>query len=259
MSQPATSPAHNGRARHTSATSADKGLTLWTAMSITIAALFTGTVLATTTGSIGWLYLTCFAIAAIATTAAVRLSGLFLHVASLPILFAIGTVITSWLVAKENLAGNADPFSKTMLLSAAYPLALYFPYLAGITVLTIIIAVWRLHSAKRSYETQLQRLERQRKQAARMDRRNRETTTRVRQISRQPRRHDAKDTHRVPFQELVKDVDKRGERRRASREPSRPNARPRPIRSDEQTARRAKPASVPQKPARRSLDDDLYS
>lgn len=247
---------------------------MWSAFSITVAALLTGLLLSLSSGELGWTFVICFGAAALLTTATVRLSGLFLTVASHPLLFGIFTPITAWLIARSNLSGGADQWSKTMILSALYPLALFFPALAAITVGAIIIAVLRWRSAKSKYQQQLQVFERQRKREAHAERRNRQTATRVRERSRRPRRAEDTEGERIPFSELIKDVNSRADQRRAARNqqrtPKRPNERltPRtPEPGRERMTRRPdveKPApsrgkSPEQKPARRSLSDDLYS
>lgn len=226
---------------------------------------------------LNWLYILCFALGALITTATVRLSGLFITITSQPLLFALFTPLTAWLLSKENLSGGSDPLSKTMLLSAAYPLAVHFPALAAITVATIVIGVWRWRRAKVRYETELAMLERRRRREAHVDRNNRETATRVRQMSR-PRRNEPAGSQRVPFSELIKDVNSRADNRRAQRGSARsaqrsplPRQAPKSDRMPPRSATRVERRHEAEKPtarrgesprqrsARRSLSDDLYS
>ncbi|QGU02435.1 hypothetical protein CKALI_07865 [Corynebacterium kalinowskii] len=243
---------------------------MWTAFSINVAALITGLLLSISFGEINWIFALCFGLAALITTLTVRLSGLFITVASQPFLFGLFVPITAWFIARSNLSGGADQWSKTMILSALYPLAQFFPALAAITAVAIAIAVWRWRGAKKRYLNDLQLLERQRKSEARSERQNRQTATRVRQISRRPRRREDSEGERIPFTELIKDVNSRADQRRAERGQQRPTQRmtPRTPGADrDRSARRPgveKPApsravKPEQKPARRSLSDDLYS
>ncbi|MEJ5997158.1 DUF6542 domain-containing protein [Corynebacterium sp. H130] len=247
MPKPTTSTPRTRRA--VSPTRA-RGLSLGTALSINVAALLTGLLLSVSQGQFNWIFVLCYGLGAIITTLFVRLGGLFLNVATHPILFGLFTPLTAWWIAKSNLSGGADQWSKTMILSALYPLAQYFPHLAIITLVTIVVALVRWRGAKSSYEQQLQMLERQRRRAARSERMNRQTTTRVREMSYRPRRTEDPEAERVPFSELIKDVNSRADRRRADRQSARKVRVEKP----------ARPRENPQeRPARRSFNDDLYS
>ncbi|MEJ6012691.1 DUF6542 domain-containing protein [Corynebacterium sp. H127] len=194
------------------------GLPIWTALSICVAACLTGLLLSISAGELAWPFILCFGLAAIATAVFVRLDNVFNIVAVQPLLFGIFTPITAWIVAKGNISGDSDPWSKTMILSAVYPLAMFFPALAGISLACIAVAWWRINRAKLKYKQDVARLERQRKSAARREQRNRQTVTRVREMNRRPRRSEDSGTQRVPFSQLIKDVDTRAERQRFARE-----------------------------------------
>ncbi|MFV8380575.1 hypothetical protein HW450_02810 [Corynebacterium hindlerae] len=258
------------RVRRSAQSSASRGLSLWTALSLSIACLLTGLLLSLSAGEISWIHLACFGVGAIGTTAFVKHSALYLNVASQPLLFGIITPLTSWLIARSDLAGDSDQFSKTMLLSSIYPLAEQFPALLAITAVTVLMALWRLHTAKKKYQARMAQLQRQRRIAARSERHNRETTTRVRRVASRPRRSELAPEERIPFSDLIKDVDKRSERRRPLRRApltetartDRPTRRNNPAASGVPKTERPAPrrGSRPeQKPAHRSLSDDLYS
>lgn len=228
-------------------------MSAWNALSINVAALITGLLLSWSAGEVSWTFVACFGVAALITTLFVRLNSLYVTVVSLPLLFGIFTPLTAWLVARSSLAGGASQWSKTMILSALYPLAMFFPALAIISVTAIIIAVIRLRIAHVKYRSAVSQLEHQRREAARREKRNQQQVSRVRAMSRRPRRHETPAEERVPFNELIRDIDARAERRRAERS----NRRVDPRNKKSAPAPKAHPSE--RKPSRRSLSDDLYS
>ncbi len=68
-------------------------------------------------GVIGLPYQLIFIIATLGVTLLVEARGLFLTVASIPILFGIFTPLTSWSVSQQGVAANVSPgVSVTMLV-----------------------------------------------------------------------------------------------------------------------------------------------
>lgn len=258
-------PTSTDQTRHAAPHARTRGWSLWTATSVNVAALITGLLLSMSNGELSWTFVCCFGVSALVTTSFVRLGGLFLTVASLPMLYGIFTPATALLIAREGLSDGADPWSKTMILSAIYPLAQFFPPLAAITIVTIVIAVLRWRSANKRYQQDLRILERERKRAAQHERRNSQTTTKVRQMPHRPRGAQP-DTERVPFSELIEDVTERTAQLPVVDDSLPPSPQMKHHASEPSVNRDVhrmgveKPASVQrQKPARRYLSDDLYS
>lgn len=258
-------PTATDHSRQAAPNARTRGWSLWTATSVNVAALITGLLLSMSTGELGWTFVICFGVSALVTTSFVRLGGLFLTVASLPMLYGIFTPVTALLIARAGLSDGADPWSKTMILSAIYPLAQFFPELAAITIVTIVIAMLRWRSANKRYQQDLRILERERKRAAQHERRNSQTATKVRQISHRPRGAQP-DTERVPFSELIEDVTERTAQLPVVDDSPEPSPRMQPYAPEPTVNRDArrmgveKPAPVQrEKPARRYLSDDLYS
>lgn len=262
MSKP--TPSRPTTSRHVSATS-HPGVSVWTATTIIIAALITGLLLSWNAHEVGWPFLACFIVAALTMTLLVEIRGLFLAVAQLPILFGIFIVGTSWLVASTNITGGSDSASKTMVLSAIYPLAQYFPQLAATTIGCALIAVLRHRRSLVRAKLTRRRFEAQRAREAKADQRNRATTSRIREMSARTRRsRAAADGPRITVDELVRDAEKRrihGARGRAvppRREPGESVKRMPPISEVARERRRPVPPREP-RVKRPSLDDDLYS
>lgn len=223
MSKP--QPTRSHARRHTSG-ARSFGLSIWAATSINIAALITGLLLSLNSASIGWPYMACFAIAALLTTLLVEVRGLFLNVAQLPLLFGIITVITAWLVANAGLSDNSDRMSKTMILSAIFPLAQHFPELAITTAVCAIIALVRHRRKVAQTKAQIRRFEAERHQLAKAERRNRATTSRVRGIN-------ARNSRKITVDELLRERQRdpqQASRRAVSRGVRQPQ---RPIREPE--------------------------
>ncbi|MDU0478267.1 hypothetical protein QVA66_03325 [Staphylococcus chromogenes] len=279
MSQRATTT--NRATRHSSATSR-AGFSVWSATSIIVAALITGLLLSWNFHAIGWPFMLCFIIASLAMTLFVEIRGLFLTIAQLPLLFGIFIMGTGWLVANSNLSANADSMSKTMILSAIYPLAQYFPQLIATTVGCVIIGVLRYRRGIAKARASRRLFEEQRAQQSQADQRNRSTTRRVREMTARTRRSASdsvgqSNSHggRVTVAELAKRAEQRrteehrapGARGRAvppRREPGE-SLRSMPSISEVERQRAVRrpdvaPAREETKPKRRpSLSDDLYS
>ena len=95
-------------------------------------------------GSIGWPFFIIFGAGALAVTYFARLRSLYLLVVSIPILFTVTIVLTSWVLAIQAAPKGASPFSNTSLLSAAFPFIQRFPWLLIVFLLCATLAVVRL-------------------------------------------------------------------------------------------------------------------
>ncbi|OFQ43748.1 DUF6542 domain-containing protein [Corynebacterium sp. HMSC076D02] len=95
-------------------------------------------------GSIGWLFFIISAAGALAVTCFARLRSLYLLVVSIPVLFTVAIVLTSWVLSIQAAPKGASPFSTTSLLSAAFPFIERFPWLLIVFLLCATLAVVRL-------------------------------------------------------------------------------------------------------------------
>ncbi|MDO5508994.1 MAG: hypothetical protein Q4F64_11750, partial [Corynebacterium casei] len=124
---------HVNTQSHPVSSRAEKGfgaLPVWTSIAVIVAALATGLIISTITTSVGWPFLICFILGAVAASALVNVRGLFLTVGSIPLLFGIAIFFTSWLVSRASASEGSPAFSTTILVTSAYPLLEVFPYLA---------------------------------------------------------------------------------------------------------------------------------
>jgi len=186
---------HVNTQSHPVSSRAEKGfgaLPVWTSIAVIVAALATGLIISTITASVGWPFLICFILGAVAASAMVHVRGLFLTVASIPLLFSIAIFITSWLVSRATAADGSPLFSTTILVTSAYPLLEVFPQLAITVIICVIIAVFRLYRAKQKATSISSKELVNRRSMAESNRRNSETTSRAR-----------KTTERLSVAELV--------------------------------------------------------
>ena len=95
-------------------------------------------------GSIGWLFFIISAAGALAVTCFARLRSLYLLVVSIPVLFTVAIVLTSWVLSIQAAPKGTSPFSNTSLLSAAFPFIQRFPWLLIVFLLCAALAVVRL-------------------------------------------------------------------------------------------------------------------
>ena len=95
-------------------------------------------------GSIGWPFFIISAAGALAVTYFARLRSLYLLVVSIPVVFTVAIVLTSWALTIQAAPKGASPFSTTSLLSAAFPFIERFPWLLIIFLLCATLAVVRL-------------------------------------------------------------------------------------------------------------------
>lgn len=153
------------------------------AIAIVAAALTTGLLLSLLFRELGWPYLVCYIISVLAVTCTVVPRGLYLTVATSPLLYAVFTLLSGWLVTQARASGEASSssFSTTALVTGAFPLLEHFVPFFLTTLVSIAIAglrLWRLHSTARveNHKAQIAR----RAEAA-ADKRNRDTNARARE------------------------------------------------------------------------------
>lgn len=206
-------------------------------------------------GVIGLPFQLVFIIATLGVTLLVEARGLFLTVASIPLLFGIFTPLTAWFVSQKGSVSSASPgVSATEILTAIYPLAQLFPTLIMVTLVAALIAVIRIILLRRNQETQQVSGERTRRAQREAEQANQAAARRARAQStkvRSRRAQPAGEGSQVTVDELIK----RSQERRqhvGQRHPVVPPPKPRP-RAPEATERRQAPHR------RSSLDDDLYS
>ena len=157
-----------------------------------LAASVTGLLLSILANGLGWPFLLCFFVAAVFVTLFVEPESLFLTVAPLPLFFGIFAFFTSWASNTAAAPDGADWASRTMVWTSIYAVVEYFPALALITVLTIVIAVARLMLLRGQAKIH-DRSRRQRRTSQReSDRRNIRSTSRARER-----------TNRVTVEELM--------------------------------------------------------
>ena len=203
---------HVNTQSHPVSSRAEKGfgaLPVWTSIAVIMAALVTGLLISSITASVGWPFLICFILGAIAASLIVHVRGLFLTVASIPLLFSIAIFITSWVVSRASAGEGSPMLSATILVTSAYPLLQVFPHLAITLLGCIAIAVFRLYRAKQKATSISSKEMVNRRTMAESNRRNTQTTSRAR-----------KTTERLSVAELV-------ERTKNNKRTPRPQSRPR--------------------------------
>ncbi|BAU95404.1 hypothetical protein N24_1142 [Corynebacterium suranareeae] len=269
--------ASSKRSSRSSQQTAFVGLPTWSGPSVVLASLITGLLVSLLLGVVGLPYQLIFIIATLGVTLLVEARGLFLTVASIPILFGIFTPLTSWFVSQQGVASSSSPgVSATEILTAVYPLAQLFPTLLMVTLVAALIAVVRIILLRRNQESRqvsgekTRRAQREAEEANQnAARRARAQTTKVRSRRAQPSTGDTGS--QVTVDELIRRSQERRQqiaKRQSERgvpftptpgpvvEPPKPAPRPSapeaPARTDAGERRQA--------PRRRgSLDDDLYS
>lgn len=168
------------------------GLSLSLALVLVLAASVTGLLLSILANGLGWPFLLCFLVAAVFVTLFVEPESLFLTVAPLPLFFGIFAFFTSWASNTAAAPDGADWASRTMVWTSIYAVVEYFPALALITILTVVIAVVRLMLLRGQAKIH-DRSRRQRRTSQReSDRRNIRSTSRARER-----------TNRVTVEELM--------------------------------------------------------
>lgn len=153
---------------------------MWAGPVIIAAALLTGILFSLVSGAIGAIYLWCFALGVIAVCLLVNPRGLFITVASIPLLFAVFTPLGAWLVSSQ-LMGGMQRLSMTTLITIVFPLMQLFPQFLLITLIGLVIALLRWSLLRRQHRLREAQARESRKKDAEAERRNQETTRRARE------------------------------------------------------------------------------
>lgn len=157
------------------------GLPTGSGIAIIFAALFTGVLLSVYGGLIGWPFLALFAAATLLVTTLVNPKGLYLTVASAPILFVLGLLVAGWFIARGNATTEGPGVSKASVLAIIYPTVEYFPVLAAVTAGSLAIAFLRIALIKRQNAALQRRDRRERTRAAASNRRTNRQSRRARE------------------------------------------------------------------------------
>ncbi|AIT60668.1 DUF6542 domain-containing protein [Corynebacterium doosanense] len=161
------------------------GLPTWSAIAVVAAALITGLLLSLALQGVGLPFLWCFVVASVIVTLLVNPRGLFLTVASLPLLFGLALPAASWAVERSLATEGTPLMSRTTALITVYPLTQYFPWLAITTALCAVIAVIRVVLLRRRTTQQERTARDQRERLDASNRRNRSLSTSARRRSEQ--------------------------------------------------------------------------
>lgn len=184
------------------------GLPTWSGSAIVLACLITGLLISIYLGKLGLTYQLIFIVGALTVTLLVEARGLFLTVASIPLLFGIATPLASWLVSQQGI-NSGSGFSTTQILTAIYPLAEFFPTLMMVTLVSALIAVARIMLLRRSGQANQAVSERTRRAQRDADRANASTATRARAQTtrvrtRRAQEHSGTDNEQVTVDELIR-------------------------------------------------------
>lgn len=177
---------------HSAANATFVGLPTGSAIGIIFAALFTGAAIAAIQGAITWPLLALFAAAAVVSTTFVNPRGIFLTVASAPVLFAIALLAVGYFLGRDQL-GDGGASGRAAQLLVVYPLIQLFPLLATVTVGAAAIGALRIWLIKRQNSVIQRREAAERSRAAES---NRRTTTQGRRARER--------TGGIPVDELLK-------------------------------------------------------
>lgn len=193
-------------------------------------------------GRVGLEFALIFGLGSLAVTWLVETRGLYMTVITLPLLYAVGAVGAGFINSASALPEGASPFSKTALLTSAFPLIQHFPVLI-VTVLACallaVLRVWRSNNHAKSREAEA--LKKRRAKVA-ADERNRserlsvaELVARENTSPRRVRERDREERRRLQNEEREKrrqaspDSDEREEfRRAAAKSPENRRRSPRP-------------------------------
>lgn len=160
-----------------------QGFSTGSGLGIVIAALVTGGLIALYNETVGMPFLVLFALASIVVTTFVNPKGLFVTVASLPLLYTFFLLLTCTLNAYFQLPEGQSSLGKASALLIVYPLTQYFPVLLFVTLGTLLIALLRHRLLKKQNEDIRAREERQRRNVSAINRRTRHEASRSRQRS----------------------------------------------------------------------------
>ncbi len=232
---------------------------MWVPPLLFIPAAAIGILFAVGSGNIGLPYLLAFAAAAVIGTLLVVPRGLVVTVAQQPLLFTIVTPIAAWLTASwadPSVGGAMETTpTKTRLITAAYPIVQYFPWMIGITIVCALIAGWRyLEITRVNAKTEKQT----RREQARLQKADETATESAAAARRRVAESDARVRHgrgegpaRRPASEIIQAAEER--RRRAAERARQAQQARRDAESRPPAAASADPRdgqSRPQRPAR---------
>lgn len=147
------------------------GLPLWSTLSILLAAALTGALVSVLMNSLGWQFLLIYAIAALITSLFAEARGIFITVASVPLIYALGTVISALLVTYSSTPGGN--MTQTAVLASLYPILQFFPWLFFVSALCVVIGVVRLQLLRRRARALQREEHRRRRRYIEENRRNR--------------------------------------------------------------------------------------
>ena len=149
-------------------------ITLGKGLGLLAALLLTGALISILMGTIGWAYLAFLVIGSLLVALIVEERGLFLTVASIPIVYAITVGVAGFFITKANLPEGASAFSKTAIVTAAFPLVQRFLWLLIALVGAAIIAWLRWARYRKTAKRTAEMETASRRADAEQDRRNRE-------------------------------------------------------------------------------------
>ncbi|MCT1684250.1 hypothetical protein M3A74_05385 [Corynebacterium appendicis] len=172
------------------------GFSTGSGIGIIVAALVTGGLIALYNEAIGLPFLVLFTVASIVVATFVNPRGLFLTVASIPLLYTFFMLLTGVLIAYFQLPEGQTSLGRTSAVLILYPLTQYFPVLLFVTLGSLLIALLRLRLLKKQNDDIRAREERQRRSISATNRRTR------REASRSRQRSSGTDT-RVTVEELL--------------------------------------------------------
>lgn len=172
------------------------GFSTGSGIGIIVAALVTGGLIALYNEAIGLPFLVLFTVASIVVATFVNPRGLFLTVASIPLLYTFFMLLTGVLIAYFQLPEGQTSLGRTSAVLILYPLTQYFPVLLFVTLGSLLIALLRLRLLKKQNDDIRAREERQRRSISATNKRTR------REASRSRQRSSGTDT-RVTVEELL--------------------------------------------------------
>lgn len=172
------------------------GFSTGSGIGIIVAALVTGGLIALYNEAVGLPFLVLFTVASIVVATFVNPRGLFLTVASIPLLYTFFMLLTGVLIAYFQLPEGQTSLGRTSAVLILYPLTQYFLVLLFVTLGSLLIALLRLRLLKKQNDDIRAREERQRRSISATNRRTR------REASRSRQRSSGTDT-RVTVEELL--------------------------------------------------------
>ena len=244
---------HVSNRAQSASTSPFLGLPTGAAIGINVAVLLAASVLAVAvSGSIPWYFLALFAASVVLTTTFVNIRGVYLTVASAPLLF-VGAVLTiSFLLSRGELAGDGASGRAARIL-VLYPLVQLFPVLFTVTLGAAIIGFARIWLIKRQNRAIRAHERVQRSRAAGQNRRNAAQAKRARENTPDRADRPREQTRRVqpeqPRQataEQPREVTTRAKRPDPQREVREVRMGPRPA-ADETRTMPVQPRQTPQR------------